>query len=77
MINPDHLRGRFAFHPANSEKRRAQHQEVRERCYALALAMNELVPSGRHAALGLTALEEAMHWFNAALACDSQDHEGV
>lgn len=29
------------------------------------------LPPGRHASLALTALEESMHWANAAVACDT------
>ncbi len=66
------LYNRFTFHPA-TEKTGPIHAEVRDRCYALALALHELMPPGRHAALALTAIEEAMHWANAAIACDTKD----
>jgi hypothetical protein len=65
------LYNRFAFHPA-SEMTGPMHAEVRDRCYALALSLQDMIPPGRHAALALTAIEEAMHWANAAIACDTK-----
>jgi hypothetical protein len=69
---PDDLKNRFSFHPA-TDITGPQHEEVRDRCYALALWLSENTPVGRHQALALTSIEEAMHWGNAAIACDTQE----
>jgi ketosteroid isomerase-like protein len=60
---------RFSYHPASSPERQAQHEAVRAACKRLAHALDRIVPPGRHKALALTAVEESMHWANAAVAC--------
>ncbi|QFG08855.1 hypothetical protein PBI_MALAGASYROSE_5 [Mycobacterium phage MalagasyRose] len=61
---------RFSYHPATTDERRAQHEAVRDACKRLAHALDRLVPVGRQKSLALTAVEEAMHWANAAVACE-------
>jgi hypothetical protein len=61
------LRNRFEFHPA-TEVTGPMHAEVRDRCYALALTLVNVVPAGRELALVLTKIEEAMMWANAGIA---------
>lgn len=61
------LRNRFEFHPA-TEVTGPLHGEVRDRCYALALSLVELVPAGREQSLLVTKIEEAMMWANAGIA---------
>ena len=68
----DDLANRFAYHPATGVTG-PQHAEVRERCYELAVWLDQNTPPGRHQSLALTAVEEAMHWANAAIACDITD----
>ena len=42
---------------------------MRAACKRLTHALDRIVPPGRHNALALTAVEESMHWANAAVAC--------
>jgi hypothetical protein len=59
---------RFAFHSANTDERKAQHESVRAVCWTAATKLAAMLPPGREKALVLTHLEEAMFWSNAALA---------
>lgn len=77
MTAPKHgsdadLHNRFVFHPA-TEITAPLHAEVRDRCYALALSMRDLLPPGREQALVITKIEEAMMWANAAIARHTTD----
>lgn len=62
---------RFRYHPATNTTG-ALHDEVRTMFAEAALALLDLVPAGRHQSLALTALQEAMMWSNAGIACDSK-----
>ncbi|AXH46841.1 hypothetical protein I5G67_gp003 [Mycobacterium phage Aminay] len=44
-------------------------ETVRSACRQLAHDVDELIEPGRQKALALTAIEEAMHWALAAIAC--------
>jgi hypothetical protein len=59
---------RFAFHPATTEEKRAEHGSVRAACKELAHKFDRDLPPGREKALAATKLEEAMFWANAAIA---------
>lgn len=59
----------FSFHPATTPERQAQHEAVRDACKKLAHALDRIVPPGRHSAMARSAVEEAMHWANAGIAC--------
>lgn len=59
----------FSHHPPATGERIAQHEAVRAACKDLAHTLDRIVPPGRHKALARTAVEEAMHWANAAVAC--------
>jgi hypothetical protein len=61
---------RFAYHPAN-EITGPLHESIRGHALGLAQAIAERVPAGRHRACALTAVQEAMMWANAGIACDS------
>ncbi|AII27176.1 hypothetical protein PBI_CHEETOBRO_5 [Mycobacterium phage Cheetobro] len=63
------IANRFTYHPANTVARQNAHEGVRTACRELARYLDEHLPPSRHKALALTALEEAMHWANAAIAC--------
>jgi len=63
------IENRFSYHPATTPERVAAHEAVRSACKTLAHMLDGLVPDGRHKALAMTALEETMHWANAAIAC--------
>jgi hypothetical protein len=58
----------FAFHAATTDEKREAHTSIRVHCRELAHFIVDNVPAGREQSLALTALEEAMHWANAALA---------
>ena len=64
------LINRFAYHPATPERGR-QHERVRECMTQVALEFFDTLPNGRHKAMALTSLQEAMWAANAAIACDS------
>jgi hypothetical protein len=70
-MDPVELENRFAFHPAATQDRREQHEQVRAQCLTLAVALNLLVPEGREKALAMTHLEGVMMWSNAAIARQS------
>ncbi|MBF6085208.1 hypothetical protein IU485_27950 [Nocardia cyriacigeorgica] len=59
---------RFAFHPATTEEKRAEHGSVRAACRDLALKLDADLPEGREKASALRKLEESMFWANAAIA---------
>jgi hypothetical protein len=61
------LRERFGYHPATPDTG-PKHDSVRQLCLGLAFQLDGLVPDGRDKSLALTALEEVMHWANAAIA---------
>lgn len=66
-MNIEDLTGRFRFHRA-TEAKATQHTLVRQKCYDLALELNDLLPDGREKSLAITHLEEVMFWGNAAIA---------
>lgn len=76
MTMPDYdaVLDRFAFHPA-TEVTGPIHDEIRREFAAQAEVVLRLAPPGRHQNLALTALQEAMMWCNAAVACDHPDRD--
>lgn len=62
------IANRFAFHPATTEEKRADHGTVRQITADAALLLNDIVPDGREKALMMTALETVMFWGNAGIA---------
>lgn len=61
---------RFRFHPATPITG-PMHDQVRAAVEALADQLAAIVPAGRHRSCMLTALQEAMMWANAGIACDT------
>jgi hypothetical protein len=61
---------RFRYHPPTPEAI-AKHEMLRDAHRQLAHLVLETVPAGRHQSLALTALQEALMWANAAVACDT------
>lgn len=61
------LTNRFRFHRAN-EAKASMHTLVRQKCYELAVELNDLLPEGREKSLAITHLEEVMFWGNAGIA---------
>jgi hypothetical protein len=72
-VNEADLVNRFKFHPANTDKRKTDHETIRDRCLTLSLIFNNLCPDGRELSLAVTSLEDAMFWANAAIARKSED----
>ena len=64
---------RLSHHAPPNAERIAQHDAVRDACKRLAHALDRIVPPGRHKALAQTAVEEAMHWATAAVACQTDE----
>lgn len=70
MALPSDIANRFAFHPAN-DITRPRHEAVREVITQAADELLQLTKPSREQSLGLTALQEAMMWFNADIACNT------
>lgn len=66
------IENRFSYHPATTPERQDGHEKVRAACKVLAHYFDQHLPPGRHKSLALTAVEESMHWANAAIACQLQ-----
>lgn len=69
MIDSDEIRRRLGFHPG-TELTAPLYQQNREEAIHLAEHFVHTCPPGRELALALTALQEALMWANAAVACD-------
>jgi hypothetical protein len=68
MLGRDELHRRLGYHPA-TEATIPHYEESRARVLELACHWDETLPNGRELALALTALQEALMWANAAVAC--------
>lgn len=66
-VDMNDLTNRFRFHRAD-EAKAAKHTLVRQKCFELAVELNDLLPDGREKSLAITHLEEVMFWSNGALA---------
>lgn len=63
------LRENLAYHlPKTGTNTALEHEAVRGAAMAMSKAIIEIVPRSRHRSLALSAIEEAMHWGNAAVA---------
>lgn len=62
------LNHRFAYHPPKSPEIIRRHEAVRAGLKECAFLMAAICPQGREFALGMIKLEEAMMWFNGAVA---------
>lgn len=69
MLGRDEIDRRFGFHPATAETI-PLFEDNRARVVDLAARWDETLPDGREKALALTALQEAVMWANAAVACN-------
>ena len=58
----------FAYHPVTRHSVADNHDHVRNLLRKTAHDLIENTPIGREQSLMLTALEEAMHWANSAIA---------
>ena len=66
-IDHAELDARFKTHPGSDPKKGATHEFVRDEIAATARKVIEEIPPGREASLTVTALEEALHWADAAI----------
>lgn len=68
MIGNTELMNRFNYHPAKDKAKQDLHEDIRYRCGSVAIWADGALPECRETSLGVTKLEEAMYWFNAAAA---------
>ncbi len=64
------LRNRFGYHRANADSA-PKHAAVRKIMLETAVNIDHLIPDGRDKSLAMTALQEAMHWANSAIAMEN------
>lgn len=65
-MNSD-IKNRFTFHPSNSSTA-LTYEAMRAKALELASWMDENAPESRELSLALTNLDQAVMWFNAAVA---------
>lgn len=70
MIGPVEIHRRLGFHPGTPATA-PLFEENRSGAIDLALYWDQSIPDGREKALAITALQEALMWANAAVACAS------
>jgi hypothetical protein len=68
-INPT-IVNNLTYHPV-TEVTKGEFEANRAAVIALATDWDERLPKGRHSSLAQTALQEALMWANAAVACDT------
>lgn len=69
------LKNRMGFHPATDETKPI-FEANRTMFISLACELNAVIPEGREKSLMFTALQEALMWANAGVACASPMEEG-
>lgn len=67
-MTKEDLDNRFGSHAANTDEKRAAHEDVRAKCRELADFIDEVLVDGREKATAITKLEEVMFWTNAGVA---------
>jgi len=69
-VDQSDIDNRFAYHAPRDHATKKAHEEMRDMCRGLAVAINEhpLVPEGREKSLAITHLETVMYWVNSAIA---------
>lgn len=68
MIGAPEINRRFGYHPATPVTGPVFDRN-RMRFIDLGLALDDTLPDGREKALAFTALQEALMWANASVAC--------
>jgi len=66
----DEIDNRMSYHPV-TDATKPLFEANRAEFLALAHSVADRIPAGRHQSLCLTALQEALMWANAAVACDT------
>lgn len=74
-LDPEELRNRFRFHPANTQARQQAHEKVRELFLDLIDELFPLLPASREKFLVFSHLDDACMTANAAIARWSTDTE--
>ncbi len=69
MIGSAEIERRLGFHPATPMNVPVFEQNRREAIH-LAMHFDFVLPDGREKSLAITALQEALMWANAAVACE-------
>lgn len=69
MIGLTEIRRRLGFHPG-SPATAPLYEANRESAIELAIEWDHRLPDSREKSLALTALQEALMWANAAIACN-------
>lgn len=72
MLDDGEVRQRLGYHPA-TEATTPAFEMNRALAILVGEVWNRTLPPGREAALALTALQEALMWANAAVACRAGD----
>jgi hypothetical protein len=71
-LGNEEIMRRMGFHPS-TETTVPLYEANRSEAIALAVQWDGRLPDGREKALALTALQEALMWANAAIACHEAD----
>lgn len=66
------LQRRMGYHPVTGPAQAETYEANRKKAIALASHFTKTCPPGRELSLALTALQEALMWANAAIACEPQ-----
>lgn len=61
---------RLGYHPVGSERQMQTYQTNRELIISVYEYMDKLGPASREKSLAMTALQEALMWLNAHVACN-------
>lgn len=69
-VKPEELERRMGYHPVRGDRQRKLYEDNRARFIALAEHISAFGPSSRELSLALTALQEALMWANAHIACN-------
>lgn len=69
-MDTQELQRRMAYHPIKDDAQRELYEQNRAKFIDLARHVVEATPESREQSLALTALQEALMWTNAAIACN-------
>jgi len=73
-VTREQIINNLSYHPVTDETK-PQFEMNRASVRELALDWEARLPAGRHKSLAQTALQEALMWANAAVACDTPASE--